>query len=155
ATTDGRSVRATRQRNARREEILHVAQEVISRRGYQNTSVADVIDATGISRGTFYLYFDGIDALFHELIDGFIKELVLNIKPVNREDGEPVAQLYANVLRVTNLLLDQPNLTIILLREAIGIGDDVDRKLNAFYAFVHRMVTGALRNGAEWGITRK
>jgi AcrR family transcriptional regulator len=153
--TDGRSIRATRQRIARREEILQLAQKVISQRGYQNTSVADVIDAAGISRGTFYLYFEGIDALFIELIDGFIRELRDNIKPVNREDGDPVIQLYSNVLRVTNLLLDNPNLTVILLREAVGISEEVDRKLNTFYAYVQKMVAGALRNGAAWGITRK
>lgn len=153
--TDGRSVRATNRRNARRERILEVAQQVISTRGYQSTSIADVIKAAEISRGTFYLYFDSREALFHELLDRFIQELIDCIKVVRIEDGSPVEQLNANLLRVVDLLIRNRHLTVILLREAVGIDEKVDKKLNALNRFLHRMISGALRNGAKWGLTRK
>jgi AcrR family transcriptional regulator len=154
-STDGRSVRATKLRTTRRGEILKAAQEVISRRGYQATSVADVIEAAGISRGTFYLYFDGIDVLFYELVDTFATELMGRIRPVRLEDGNPVEQLHSNLTRVVDLLFDKRDLTVILLREAIAFNETVDQKLNRLYQFLLKNIAGALRNGAEWGLTRK
>ncbi len=154
-TTDGRSRRAQEKRKTRRAEILSAAERVIAKRGYQATSIADVLEAAQISRGTFYLYFDSRESLFHELISGFIQQLMGCIKVVHREEGDPVGGLYANVSRVVDLLFDNPNLTTILLREAVGQDAVVDQKLNDLYAFLYKMVSGALKNGSAWGITRK
>ena len=88
--TDGRSLRATRRRTLRRDDILKVAQRVIGTKGYQATSVADVIEAAHVSRGTFYLYFESREALFHELLDRFIGELIGSIKVVHLGDGRGV-----------------------------------------------------------------
>ena len=148
---DGRILRATRQRTTRKGEILKAAQEVISRRGYQATSVADVLKAAGISRGTFYLYFDGIDALFYELVDAFIQELMGCIRPVRQGQGNPVEQLRDNLARIVDLLFENRDLTVILLREAIALNETVDQKLAVLYQFLHRNVASALHNGAEWG----
>ncbi|MFH1016940.1 MAG: TetR/AcrR family transcriptional regulator [Pseudomonadota bacterium] len=152
---DGRSLRANRQRTTRRGEILQAAQEVISRRGYQATSVADVLEAAGISRGTFYLYFDGIDALFYELVDAFILELMACIRPVRLEHGNPVDQLRDNLTRVVDLLFGKQDLTVILLREAIAFNETVDQKLTKLYLFLHENIARALHNGAKWGLTRE
>jgi AcrR family transcriptional regulator len=152
---DGRSVRAEGKRRARREEILRAAERVISEKGYQVTSVADVIHAAGVSRGTFYLYFPSREALFHELIDLFIQRLMSCIRVIRIEDGDPIGQLYENVRRVVDLLFDNPNVTVILWREAVGQDERVHRKLNAFNAFLHRMVARALKNGADWGLIRR
>ena len=153
--TDGRSVRADRQRSVRREEILHAARTLISRKGVQDTSVADVIEAAGVSRGTFYLYFESFDALLHELLDNLVRRLIDCIEVVRKEDKDPVRKLYTIVRRVVDLLFDNPDLTRILLREAVAKDATVDRKLFELYTFMHRMICAALRNGAEWGFIRK
>ncbi|MBM3274121.1 MAG: helix-turn-helix transcriptional regulator, partial [Candidatus Sericytochromatia bacterium] len=41
----------------RREQILASALEVFAQKGYHASGVADILDHSGISRGTFYLYF--------------------------------------------------------------------------------------------------
>ena len=81
--SDGRTQRAVAKRKARREEILTAAQRVFSIRGYHATSIADVIEAAGISRGTFYLYFDGKDALFLDLIDLFTQHIMNVVEVVD------------------------------------------------------------------------
>ncbi len=37
-------------------------------KGYHGTRISDIIDAAGIARGTFYLYFESKSAIFLELI---------------------------------------------------------------------------------------
>lgn len=152
--TDGRSRRATVQRQNRRTKILKAAQRVIGEKGYHATSVADVLQAAKISRGTFYLYFDSREALFHELVDGFILKLMGCIEAVRPEEGSPVEDLYANVRRVVDLLFDNRDLTTILLREAVAQDEKVDKRLQRLYAFLYKMVSGALHTGATWRIIR-
>ena len=58
ALADGRTTRAAKQRQDRREQVLLCAQRVFSRKGYHAAGVADIIQAAGVARGTFYLYFE-------------------------------------------------------------------------------------------------
>ena len=44
-------------RNVTRTRILEAAEAVFSNRGYSATSTSDIVDAAGVSRGTFYLHF--------------------------------------------------------------------------------------------------
>lgn len=152
---DGRSRRAERQRQLRRVEILDASKRVFATKGFHASSVADVIDAAGISRGTFYLYFDGKDALFHELLNGFASQLMAAVEVVDPQSPEMAIRLHNNIKRVVDLLFDNHYLTVMLLREAIGLDAQVDTTLNRLHAFWYEMVDGALENGARWGITRK
>ena len=51
----------------RRQEISDVALRVWSEQGFGNTSVAAIAKAAGISKGTFYLYFESKDALLADV----------------------------------------------------------------------------------------
>jgi AcrR family transcriptional regulator len=53
----------------RRLHLLESALVVISRKGYHESRIEDVCVAAGISRATFYRYFDSKDALFDALVD--------------------------------------------------------------------------------------
>jgi AcrR family transcriptional regulator len=155
-TRDGRSLRAATKRRARREQIVSTAGQVFARRGYHGTSIADIIGAAGISRGTFYLYFESKAALFHELLDEFVGQLTRCIEGVRLGEGEaePTVQIHDNIRRVVHLLFEQRALTVVFLREAVGLDEEVDKKLNALYAYLHGLVAESLKNGAKMGLTR-
>ena len=55
----------------RRNEIIDVAQELFLTKGYENTSVQDILGGAGIAKGTFYHYFDSK----MELLDSFVERL--------------------------------------------------------------------------------
>jgi AcrR family transcriptional regulator len=61
---DGRVRRGHETREARRAQILESALTVFATKGYHETSVTDLVDAAGVARGTFYLYFDSKEAIF-------------------------------------------------------------------------------------------
>ncbi|MDH5671028.1 MAG: TetR/AcrR family transcriptional regulator [Myxococcales bacterium] len=157
ATTrgDGRTVRAEARRERRREEILMAAAVVFAQRGYHAASVSDVIDAAEISRGTFYLYFDGKDALFLELMRSFTRQIVEVVRVVDADGPDPGAEIRANIRRVVDVVFDNRDLTLMVLREDIGLRPDVDEHLERFYGFVREMLEGALVNGAEHGLIRR
>ena len=57
-----------RRPDARPEEILEAAKHVFGERGYAGTTLEDVARRAGVSKGTLYLYFEGKEALFREMV---------------------------------------------------------------------------------------
>lgn len=74
--TMGRATtRTVLDRETRRQQILTAATSVFARKGYRNASVSDIIEAAGIARGTFYLYFQSKEEIFLALIDLWFEAL--------------------------------------------------------------------------------
>lgn len=154
AEADRRALRAERQRSERRDAIVRAAERVFGKLGYHAASITEVIDAAGISRGTFYLYFDGKSALFLELIERFIGFVTAALQVVDAAGPDPAQRIHENVQRIVDVALDHPELTRVVLRESRGLNADIDEKLDRLYGFLHEMVEGALTNGARAGFTR-
>ncbi len=153
---DGRVVRAERKRRERREKVLQAATKVFSEKGYHASSIADILEVAGIARGTFYLYFESKRAIFDELLDKLLAHLMEKVCKVDVTPGAlaPRAQLSAIVRHVLATLVDNRELTRILLREAIGIDAEFDAKLKEFYDRVLGLLMSALQTGQEIGLVR-
>lgn len=52
-----------------RQRILEVAREHFERFGYKRAVIDQIVRDVGIAKGTFYLYFDGKEQLFFELVN--------------------------------------------------------------------------------------
>jgi AcrR family transcriptional regulator len=153
---DGRTVRAQRLRDERRAQVLRVARQVFSQRGYHAASIADIIAAARIARGTFYLYFVNKRAIFDELLDELLQQLnraVVRIQ-VEEDAPSPIDQMRGNVRRVLEVLEDNRDLTKILLREAVGLDAAFDEKLGAFYDSLIARIQGGLDLGQQIGLVR-
>jgi AcrR family transcriptional regulator len=156
AKVDGRVSRAQRLRESRRAAVLAVARRIFSQKGYHATSIHDLIEAADIARGTFYLYFESKRAIFDELLDGLVTTLQAQVKriEVGPDAPPPFDQMNATVDRVLKTLLDNREMARILLREAVGIDGDFDRKLFEFYGRIEAMLMGALNTGRQLGVVR-
>lgn len=155
-TTDGRSRRASDRRENRRATILRSALEVFGKKGYHATSVADILDEAGISRGTFYLYFDSKSAIFLELLDSLLLELRANIVGVETAEGSPPIQLQlvTTVRNILDTVVKNRLLAAIIVREAVGLDAEAEQRLRAFYAAILRYVEQSLLEGQRLGVVR-
>lgn len=68
--------RVTKRPEERREDILDAALRVFVAKGIPNVTVADITDAAGVAKGTFYLYYDSKEALLGALKQRFVDELI-------------------------------------------------------------------------------
>jgi AcrR family transcriptional regulator len=154
--TDGRVRRAKELRAERRQQVLQAARRVFSEHGYHATSIAHIIEAAGIARGTFYLYFVSKRAIFDELLDSFFAMLTREVRVVDVAAGAPPPreQLTNIVRHMLSTLIANPDLTRILLREAVGVDDDFDRKLADFYGRLMELLQHALETGVSLGLVR-
>ena len=52
----------------RKQELLQIAYRMFISRGYENTSVDDIIGEAGIAKGTYYYYFETKEQTLEEVI---------------------------------------------------------------------------------------
>jgi AcrR family transcriptional regulator len=154
---DGRVVRAQRQRESRRAAVLAAARKVFAKNGYHQTSIDDLIEAAGIARGTFYLYFESKRAIFDELLEELFVTLQGSVRRIDIGPSAPppVVQMNETVERVLETLLRHRELASILLREAVGIDADFDRKLGNFYGRLEALIMSAVETGQQMGLVRR
>ncbi|MCB9601034.1 MAG: helix-turn-helix transcriptional regulator [Sandaracinus sp.] len=133
-----------------------MARSVFAEKGYHHTHVADIIEAAGIARGTFYLYFESKSAIFLELLEQLLSELRSSIVGVDTSDTAPPVQvqLVDRIRRILHLVVENRALTTILVREAVGLDAEVDAKMREFYQSLHFYLRDALENGKTMGILR-
>lgn len=134
-----------------------MARQVFSELGYHKASISDIINAAGIARGTFYLYFVNKRAIFDELLDELLAQLNGAVRriSVEAEAPSPIDQMRANVHRVLEVLEENRELTKILLRQAVGLDSAFDEKLGAFYGSVILRIQDGLDLGQQLGLVRK
>ena len=81
-------VRVVKTHQERKNEILNTAQILFYKNGYEKTSVADVIDAVNIAKGTFYHYFKSKRDLLDQIIDRIAQNIDAIIDKVLEEPEE-------------------------------------------------------------------
>jgi len=92
------------QRDHKRKEILEAAMRVFTRQGYQATTMKDIVEESGLSRGGVYLYFTSTKEMLIEIIED-----------MDRESYDQLDQLlthYPSVWSAINALFDQAELEI-------------------------------------------
>ncbi|WP_257967916.1 TetR family transcriptional regulator [Peribacillus deserti] len=53
----------------RRQEILDTARKVFIQKGFDQTTMTDIVEASGLSRGGVYQYFSSTDEMFRQITD--------------------------------------------------------------------------------------
>lgn len=70
----------------RKKELIKLAYELFITKGYENTSVDEIIAKAGIAKGTFYYHFESKEAILEEVVNMIIDDGVLRAKQVLESD---------------------------------------------------------------------
>lgn len=65
----------------RRSELIATAQQLFYTKGYERTSVSDIVKAVSVAQGTFYYYFDSKTAI----LEAVVAELTAQIQAILQE----------------------------------------------------------------------
>ncbi len=124
----------------RQQHILNAAAAVITRLGYDKTTMSDIATEAGLSRGTVYLYYTGKQELFEALLYYEVRQYAQNwLEHIEANPrGGTIGGLYKAFLYAIN---SRPFMAAMLRRDQRIIGSYLRRPGNLFAA----MQSGAVR----------
>lgn len=87
----------------RKKELVKKAYKLFITKGYENTSVDDIIASAGIAKGTYYYHFESKEQILEEVVNMMIDEGVERAKQILKSDLNPEEKLVYTILalRVT------------------------------------------------------
>lgn len=68
--------------NERKQELLKIAYNMFLVKGYDNTSIDDIINEAKIAKGTYYYYFESKEETLEEVINMMINDEVTSAKEI-------------------------------------------------------------------------
>jgi len=68
--------------NAKKKELVDTAEKLFLEKGYEETSIEDILKATALSKGGFYHYFKSKDEILAESISNFAERLLKELEPI-------------------------------------------------------------------------
>ncbi len=71
----------------RRNAFIAAAEYLFNEKGFENTSVDDIVDKVGVAKGLFYYYFDSKEELLAQIVQRLIEEVRLAVKTAMEEKG--------------------------------------------------------------------
>lgn len=114
------------------EEVLDRAMEVFWQRGYEATSIQDLVEATGIGRGSLYSTFEDKEKLFLTVIDRYSEKVAAAlIAALNDSDPRRAIERMFEVMveRMSNPKYPRGCLICNTSLECPGGGDAINRKI--------------------------
>ncbi|WP_420992963.1 TetR/AcrR family transcriptional regulator [Cupriavidus sp. 30B13] len=117
---DHRSVVARKKREQMRARILAAMMDLLSDRANVSTSIEDVVNAAGVSRGTFYKHFTSLDEAFVAVGREVTDQMTLGILPIYDVLTDPVQRVSTGMrLFLTRALSDRRWAGFVLRAELV------------------------------------
>lgn len=140
--------------------ILQKAFELIYIKGYQTTSIDEIIATTKVTKGAFYYHFKTKDDMGIAIIEEILKPTMLNdfIKPTENSQN-PIDDFYN---MISYLLLEDPFLDVKygcpvgnLTQEMASWNTKFSEALAELVKQWKEMIVNAIEKGQEKGLIRK
>lgn len=113
----------------RKQDLLNIAYRMFIEKGYENTSVDDIVAEAGIAKGTYYYYFESKEATLEAVIEMMIGKAE-NIAKAALMNPVPIPQKLASVVYAFQPNKDESVITDVLERkENIVMHDKIGKKI--------------------------
>ncbi|WP_445503060.1 TetR/AcrR family transcriptional regulator [Microvirga sp. G4-2] len=110
-------------------KILEGARQVFLLNGYAGTSIDQIINQAGVSKGSIYHYFDSKDVLFNSLVAAEAERIARALPSIEQDDSDPCSalqQIGMAVLETLNNPVTTATLRLIMgaLGRFPGLGEE-------------------------------
>lgn len=147
--------RVLKKPEVRSAELLDCAQRLFFERGYDNTTVNDIIREVGVSKGAFYHYFESKDALLEALGVRLANDFIADLQPILKDPSlDAIGRLnavFADSRRLNAELAPQLKKTFytVFKPENVVLFHRLDEAVSEVFAPI---VAGILQEGVDEGV---
>lgn len=85
-------MRVVKDANERKNEILDIAATLFAQKGFDGTTISDIIEKVGVARGTVYYHFKSKEDVMNALIERTSTELIAGAKAIADDKHIPVLE---------------------------------------------------------------
>jgi AcrR family transcriptional regulator len=100
----------------RRNEILDTAQKFFYQKGYEQTSIQDIIDNLDIAKGTFYHYFTSKIDMLDQLVDRTTSEISAALKQIADSNLHAIEKFNAFFRAATVMKMQRLDVFLVMLK---------------------------------------
>ncbi|OEH53442.1 TetR family transcriptional regulator [Oceanobacillus sp. E9] len=130
-----------------RDKIIQVSIPLFDTHGYSETSIQDIVDAIGVTKGTFYYYYKSKQELLKDINLTYIQNLLLAQEEILNNNTQTYKEkLYNNVLLIIRNIRKQRQSARIFAREI--------RHLQGENLEIVRHIRNKFRNNTQSIITK-
>lgn len=149
--------RKQREKERRREEIIHAARKVFSAKGFTAATMEEIASMAELSPGTLYLYFKNKEELHTSLSIDLLKYMGVEIHKVVDQD----LSAEEKILRFWDVFIDlydyDANILINLFHLQSGetlhnLSDEVMEQLKKYSSLAHGAIITVVKQGIEGGV---
>jgi AcrR family transcriptional regulator len=144
--------RVLKEHEERRTEILDAAQELFFRKGYDETSINDILEKVGVSKGTFYYYFASKAALLDQMAERHARRHLADWRRIIDDPGlNALEKLNTVFARSRSLKAENRDMTLLLLR--VYYREENDRLRRRFMDKLLAIAADDLARVVEQGVS--
>ncbi len=103
-------MRIAKDGEVRKQELIDAALDLFADKGYDNTSINDIIDKVGVTKGAFYYYFKSKEQVLDEIVEKFNEYDARIFREVMAEEATAVEKLVNMNIRGMQFIKDNPEL---------------------------------------------
>jgi AcrR family transcriptional regulator len=138
-----------------RRKIVLAALELFVRKGYHGTSITDIMNKVGLTKGSLYAHFKSKGEILLLMIERYrVRYLDEMIRFVNEADGNALDKLHRIISFSARFVAEHENLSVFLTFLTTELKADVDFEpmLKAVYRDFQKFVSGIIRQGITQGV---
>jgi len=139
-------------------KIVLAALELFVRKGYHGTSINDIMDKVGLSKGSLYAHFNSKGEILLLIIERFKARFIDGmIWSVNASEGNALDKLNQCISFSAKFASEHENLCVFLTFLSTELKADVDFEpmLKAVYRDYQKFISGIIRQGIIQGVVDK
>ncbi|KQR81519.1 TetR family transcriptional regulator [Burkholderia sp. Leaf177] len=158
--SDNYSAAVGRPREFDIDEAVEAAMQVFWSRGYNGTSLPDLIDGTGLSRGSLYKAFGDKRALFLLALDRYTSAAAHRLSATLRESGHAKVVIRKALSRYAQLSIGMAGqrgcLLLATATEMVPHDEEIAQRASRMFAAIQHAFADAIQRGKDAGeITQK
>jgi AcrR family transcriptional regulator len=137
-----------------KERLLHVATRLFARHGFEGTSVQDIVDAAGVTKGAMYHYYGSKDDLLFEVYHQVLSMQISHLDEIAAGPGTAEQRLRAAAADVVRTSGDNLDDLIVYFRSLHMLPDDKQAQVRAERRRYHDKFKALVEEGVAAGTFR-